>query len=264
VTVALSTALPLYRVAAAELPETVRLARDPSGAVVAIDGVRWTDAAEQAIAAGAAAVVVRHPASAGAEDLARLEGSGIPIVLDRPLVRADAVIAARAIVADAGPFATAVVECHAPGPALLDALRDAAAWARVIVGGAVAVSSSAFESAPSGGGGLALLEAPAGVPVSLIAAASPGAPPRGRVRATGLGETRVEVDGDEHELRMEAGDASGRRVAPRLFEAPARVALRRAAAALAGGEAPGDLAEFALDEALASALLPARTPVRAA
>lgn len=252
-TVALSTDLQPYRVAAAELPQSVRIAGDPSGAVVAIGGERWTDAAERAIRAGAAAVVVRRPEAARADDIARLAGLGIPIVLDRPLVRSDAVLAMRVVLDGARPFATAVVECHAPTRSLRGAVRDAVAWTRVLLGQDVRVASSSTGSFADVRG-LALLETSEGVSVSLLAAATPGAPPLGRVRATGLGETRVEFDGDEHQQWIEVSDAASHRLLPRLFETPERVALRRAAAALAGGEATRDLAEFAHDDALASAL----------
>ncbi len=253
-TVALFTTVPSYRAAAAELPETLRLVGDPSAAVVAIGGERWTDAAERAIRAGAAAVVVRHPGAAPADGLARLEDLGTPIVLHRPLVRADAVLAARAVLDDAGPFAAAVVECHAPAGALRGALRDAVAWARVLVGEDLRATTRSFGGAPARSRGLALLEASGGASVSLIAAATPGAPPLGRVRATGLGERLVEFDGDEHRQRIEVSDAAGHRVLPRLFEAPERVALRRAAAALAAGGPTGDLARFAHDDRLAGAI----------
>ena len=253
-TVAVSTTLQPYRVAAAELPQSVRLAGDPSGAVVAIGGERWTDAAERAIRAGAAAVVVRRPGAAPLDDLARLAELAIPIVLDRPLLRADAVVAARAALDGAGPFATATVECHAPSRALRDALRDAVGWTRVLLGADPRVSSSCFDGSASGGRGLALLEAPGGIPASVIAAATPGAPPLGRVRAMRLGETLVEFDGDEHQQRIEVADAAGRRVLPRLFESPERVALRRAVAAVLAGQATRHVAEFAHDDALAVAL----------
>ena len=253
-TVALFTSLQPYRVAAAELPRSVRLTSDPSGAVAAVGGERWTDAVEQIVRAGAEAVVVRRPGAARREDLARLAELGIPIVLDRPLARADALLAAHAAIDGAPPFATVVVECHAPTRALRDALRDAVAWTRVLVGGAVRATSPSSEGMSPGGGALALLQAPGGVAVSLLAATSPGSPPLGRVRATGLGETLVEFDGDEQQLRIVVGDATGHRVLPRLFEAPERVALRRATAALTGGEVPNDLEDFAHDEALAAVL----------
>jgi hypothetical protein len=146
------------------------------------------------------------------------------------------------------------VECHAPSRALRDALRDAVGWTRVLFGADPRVSSSCVEGSASGGRGLALLEAPDGIPASVIAAATPGAPPLGRVRATRLGETLVEVDGDEHQQRIEVADAAGRRVLPRLFESPERVALRRAVAAVLAGQATRDVVEFARDDALAAAL----------
>lgn len=134
------------------------------------------------------------------------------------------------------------------------ALRDAVAWARVFVGDELRATVSSFDGAPARNRGLALLEASGGASVSLIAAASHGAPPLGRVRATRLGERLVEFDGDEHRQRFEVGDAAGHRVLPRLFEAPERVALRRAAAAFAAGGPTDDVAGFARDDAVALAI----------
>ncbi|WP_194396809.1 hypothetical protein [Microbacterium atlanticum] len=250
---ALQTALPSYRVAAAELPESVRLTDDPAGAVVAVSGERWTDAAARAIGAGAAAVVVSRPRVAAAEALAELGRSGVPIVLERALLRADAVQALRRALDGAEPFPGAVVECHAPAVSLPDAMRDAVGWARVFVGemGVPSPASGVSEA----GRGLALLEGAGGVAVSLVAAASPGAPPLGRIRVTGLGPTRVEYDGDEHRQCIEVRDGAGHRQAPRLFESPARVALRRAVAAVADGAAPRDVDDFARDDALSSAVV---------
>lgn len=249
--VAVFTDLEAYRVAAAELPESVRLADEPTGAVVVLGGERWADAAERAIRAGAAAIVVRRPGPVHAETLGRLSEAGIPIVLERPLARADAVAAARATLDDIAPFAAVVVECHAPADALGDALRDAVAWTRILLGEEVGIASASFD----GGGGVALLGTSSGVSASLLAAVSPGAPPRGRLRATGLGVTLVEVEVDEHRRRVAVSDALSQRILPPHFEAPERVALRRAAAAaVAAGERLADLEEFAHDEAVVAAL----------
>ena len=76
------------------------------------------------------------------------------------------------------------------------------------------------------------------MPVSLVFAAQPGAPARGRLRLTALGATLLELDGDETELQFAMTDAASRRTAPTRFESPERLALRRAVNAVAHDEQP--------------------------
>ena len=85
------TDLDAYRIAVAELPESAVASRDTRGAVAVVPGGDgWWVVASDAIAAGAAAVVVAQPAVApleALEALASLAGA-TPVVVERPLLRA--------------------------------------------------------------------------------------------------------------------------------------------------------------------------------
>ncbi len=247
------SALERYRVAAAELPVSTRLAGDRGGAIVAVDGDDgWCDAAVRAFRDGAAAVVVSCPNSAPAQGLRALDAAaaGRPVVVERPLLRADIAEIVVAAGAELAPPAAFVVECHAPAIALRSALRDALGWARVMGRSPLALRSAEATR----GGGIALLETAAGAPVSLVFAAQPGAPERGRLRLTALGATLRELDGDEADLQFTMTDAASRRTVPPRFERAERVALRRAVDALVDGDGPSDLDDLALDATLAAAL----------
>lgn len=249
--IAIHSALGTYRVAAAELPASARIAESPHGAIVVVSGGgSWWDAAIRAFEEGAAGVVVARPTSAPGAALSALESAvgSRPLIIERPLLRADL---AGAAIAAGRPAPTAlVVECHAPAASLPAALRDALGWARLLVGGPLTLSSSGVGRT----GGVALLETAGGSPVSLVFAAQPGSPALGRLRLTALGTTLVEVDGDETELHLSMTDAASRRTAPARFERPERLTLRRAIEAAAGGEHPSDLVGLALDAALVHAV----------
>ncbi|HEY9308540.1 MAG TPA: hypothetical protein VIP82_12145 [Microbacterium sp.] len=243
-----------YRVAMAELPERAVSVAGRAGAVVVVDGTgEWWRDAEAAFHDGAAAVVVARPSGAPAEALDVLEAraSVAPIILERPLLRHDAVVA----VADALPRTlrpgALTVECHAPADALAEALRDAIGWARVLAGRPLGHRAGTL----AGGSGLALLESEARAAVSVVAATQPGAPRLGRLRITALAETVVEVDDDGGDLVIATTDASGRRTLPRRFERPERVALRRAVEAVRRVRRVADLAELRHDAVLAGQIL---------
>lgn len=246
--------LEAYRVATAELPARAVAARDGAGAVVVVDGQGswWRDAAT-ALERGAAAVVVARPDVAPVEaidDLTARAGTR-PVVVERALLRADAVDAVGA--AFSGSPAALTIECQAHAGHLPAALRDAIGWARALAGSPLRRRSGTS----AGGRALALLEAEAGAAVSVVAAMQPGAPPLGRTRITALGETLVEIDDDGGDLVAAVTDAAGRRVLPRRFERPERVALRRAIDAVGSGRGPDDLAGLRHDTALARAVLTA-------
>ena len=248
-----------YRVAMAELPERAATSAGRSGAVVVVDGtgVWWRDA-EAAFDDGAAAVVVARPRGAPAEALEVLEAraSVAPIILERPLLRHDAVAAiVGALPATLRPGAL-TVECHAPSDALAEALSDAIGWARVLAGRPLGHRTGTF----AGGRGLALLESEAKAVVSVVAATQPGAPPLGRLRITALAETLIEVDDDGGDPVMATTDALGRRTLPRLFERPERVALRRAIEAVRRGRSVADVAELRHDAVLAGQILRGSRP----
>ncbi|QIG39194.1 hypothetical protein G5T42_06600 [Microbacterium sp. 4R-513] len=251
------TSLDRYRGAIAELPATAAVAASPEGAVVVLDGAgRWWNDVGGALSAGAVAVVVSRPRAAPAEVLAAV--ADLPIVLERPLVRPDLaseVVEARSA---ARPPSAIVVECHAPAPALEAALAEALGWSRLFAGEQLEVQSARF----TGGRGMALIEAGGAASVSLVVATSTGAPPDGRLRVTALGETLLELEIEDQDVRFAATDASSRRIWPTRFESPQRLALRRAAA-VQTGQAPPDVAEFARDRTLAEAILRGGAAVRA-
>jgi len=251
------TDLDAYRIAVAELPESAVASRDTRGAVAVVPGGDgWWVVASDAIAAGAAAVVVAQPAVApieALEALASLAGA-TPVVVERPLLRADLVAGVGASIEELPAPGALVVECHAPARTLGPALRDAIGWARVLARAPLAPLTT--ES--WGGRVLALLGSTEGASVSIVAAAQPGAPIPGRMRITTMAPTRVEIDADLETVAC-VTDAAGRGILPALFESPERVALRRAIAAVRAGEPPSDLADLRHDTALAAALLAAPT-----
>lgn len=244
--------LSAYRAATAELPRRARPASAPAGAVAVVDGSgRWSTAALAAIADGATGIVISRPASVPSDDMDALTAAGVPIIVERPLLRPD--VAALAAVG-AGAPAVFTVECHAR--TLDPTLRDAVGYARVAAGGPLALRAASFAD----GRGLALLDGPESLTVSLIAATQSGAPDGGRIRVTGLGETLVEVDGEAGALRVETADAASRRTAPRRWESSERLTLRRAIDAVITASVPRDIVELGLDEALAHGIVTARRP----
>lgn len=247
--------LAAYRAATAELPLSARAVEERRGAVVVVDGsAPWWSAAADALAAGAAGIVVAQPAAAPAEALQELSAARVPIVIERPLLRADEAAAAAAAIAADPPPAAMTVECH--GPSLPATLRDALGWARVLGGAPLVLRTAAFGR----GRGLALLESAAGLAVSLVAGTQAGAPPSGRIRVTALGETLVELDGEVGSLSIATTDAVSRRIAPARFESSERLALRRAIEAVRVGSTPSDLSDLRHDDDLARAILAGSRP----
>ena len=86
-----------YRGAIAELPLSARAAESASGAIVVVPGGNdWVDAVREAVENGALAVVVADPAAAPTAEVRRLaEGTRIPVIVERPLLRADVAADAR-------------------------------------------------------------------------------------------------------------------------------------------------------------------------
>ncbi len=247
------TRLEAYRVAIAELPARTA-ATDSSAAVAAISGEgEWWREASEALTRGASAVVVARPGRAPIEALAALaaQARDTPVILERPLLRPDAAEALTRVLAAEHPAAALTIECHARSGSLTDALRDAIGWARVLAGGPLEPGPRATTTA----GALALLGSASGTPVSVVAAAQPGAPALGRIRVTALAETRIDIDQDGGELVVTTTDAAARRVLPARFERPERLALRRAIDASSAGESPADLEDLRHDAALADLLL---------
>ena len=237
--IAVHSGLGTYRVAAAELPASARIAdRSRPG-----HRGRERRAVRGGMPPSAPSRRVRPewswraPPRRPAARCRALESAAAarPLIIERPLLRAD--VACAAIAAGLPAPTALVVECHAPAASLPAALSDALGWARLLGGGPLTLSSAQAGRTR----GVALLETAEGLPVSLVFAAQPGSPALGRLRLTALGTTLLEIDGDETELHLSMTDAASRRTAPARFERPERLALRRAIAAVVGGERPSDL-----------------------
>jgi hypothetical protein len=253
--------LPRYVGAIAELPSSLHAAATPDGAIAVVSGAgRWTDTARVAVAAGAVGVVVSRPGSASADGLDALAAEGVPVVLERRLVRPDAASDVREALDAAEAPAALVVESHSPPASAGSALLDALGWIRTILGHTPELAESSFAR----GRGLALLTSRGGAGVSLVAAASGGVPLGGRVRVTGLGTTLLEVEAERDDVSISLTGPGGRRDLPRRFETAERLALRRAMDAVATGRIPEDLADLAADAALAGAIERHRTAARSA
>ncbi len=229
-----------YRVAVAELPRSARLDDDPRGALVVTTGD--PSAVGEAVASGAAAVIVAHPT-------AGLPSVAVPVILDRALLRPD-------LAAEATPSAAPLlvqVEASAAAADLAATLRDALGWARVLAGSTLQLRSR--QVAPDGVAALLEGTSPSGmpVPVSLVVSSRPATAPW--IRATAIGPRRCEVtlDGARGLARVERAAEAGRSRSASRWESGARLAIRRAIAALEGTPS-GDAEAWALDDELASGL----------
>ncbi|WP_243075336.1 hypothetical protein [Microbacterium sp. SS28] len=247
------TDLEAYRVAIAELPLRAAATREPSGAVVAVSGAgEWWKRAAEALAAGAAAVVVAQPGPAPVTELDALatRAGDTPLVFERALLPSDVVDDLENALTEVPAPSALVVECHSPGATLSSALADALGWARTLGRGSLVHRSGS----PSRGHRLALLEAAGGVPVSVVFGTQAGAPQWGRIRLTALGGTLIELEGGDRGIQVTMTDAASRRTLPTRFESPQRLALRRAIEALERGAPTADLADLRRDAALAEAI----------
>ena len=230
-----------YRTAAAELPLRTRTADAAPGAVVIVPGDDgdWASAATRAAADGAAALVIADPVLVPADVVSALSSRlTIPVVVERPRLRADAVADARA--ARAGS-AEHVLSAEGSGPAatLPSMARDACGWLRVLSGGEL--------EAIAGDRSLALLRTTGGLAATLGTVATTRRSAGMRVEV--LGEVRTQVDVGAG-VRIVTTGAAGALIAPMRFESSARLALRHALDAIATGEEPDDLAALAADTAL--------------
>ncbi|WP_194421258.1 hypothetical protein [Microbacterium abyssi] len=248
------TSVPAYRVAAVELPLSVRLVASAERAIVVVPGDRrWAQTACAVLEDGAAAVVIADPDAVDIDECIRLQeaADGRPIVIDRPMLRADLVEVASAHISPpnyAAVDVAAVAGCRSAG------IRDAAGWMRVLLGGPCEV----LEVDRTGSAVLALLQRANGmVPGALTATTITGADEGPWIRAVAVAPTRVEVVIDEADAQASVDVATREGVlrAPRLFETHQRVSLRRAVHALSTAAQPvTDLADLRADDAVAEAL----------
>jgi hypothetical protein len=238
---------PRYRAALAELPLSARSVEVADGAVVVVTGgPGWVDAAAASAAAGAVALVIVRPAFVPADSLRRLAGEvGIPVVLERPLLRAD--VAADAATARSGSAARMLVaDGAAPASRLPVVVRDAVGWLRALTPENLRLVAAS--------GSFAMLETETGVPatVSVVATARPGG---GWIHAQALGEVISEVEVEKDAAQVVTATAAGRMIAPPRFESSARLALRRALAAVDAPADADDLRRLADDTDLVERML---------
>ncbi|MFI2566296.1 hypothetical protein [Paenarthrobacter sp. NPDC018779] len=244
-----------YRAAVAELPGSARHAEAVQGAVVVIPGEGdWCKVLLEAQAAGASAAVVSHPHSVPAAAEAGLVA--IPVVVERPHLRADATAEAVRRRADSRP-ALLTIECGAPAADLDRLLRDGLRWAEVLAGGPVRPVSGRIPA----DGGMALLEAGLpgavhSVPVTVLATVYGSEARAPLFRVTALGEVRTVVEsvGLGSGISITTATDNGSMHAPKHYEGSARLALRRAVEAAATGAALPDLGELLADQQVVAEL----------
>jgi hypothetical protein len=250
--------LPTYSAAVAGLPLSAAITDDRRGAVVVVPGSGdWRIAVHDAIAAGAAAVVVADPAVLRREAVEAVPWPrDIPVIVERPCLRPDVV--ADALLARRGsPPRLITVECAAPAAALDGVILDGFGWARSLIGGPLALHASIATVQ----GRIAFLEwrdsGDGPVPATVMATPVGGVHPGGLLQVLALGEVRTEVTLDQPArfTRVETFTEEGALRAPERFESSARLALRRAIDACLSDEPPADLDELLEDLALTRSLL---------
>jgi hypothetical protein len=240
-----TTDLPAYRIAAAELPLSTRLAEEPTGAIVVVPGEGdWIAAATEAAAAGAGAVVVAEPQATPATEASDVD---LPVLIDRRLL--PEALRAAVDARDAVAPRAIVIEAAASPRGLRAVLRDAVGWARALGGPVVpgnAVSTDAFVLAHGTAGGV-----PMTISVTVLADDQAS---RVRAIAIGTATTEVVVDPFAGTEYVETATADGRTVLPTRFESTARATLRRA---LVADARCADLDELRADTRVAAAFLEA-------
>lgn len=260
-----------YRRALGGLTSSTTRATDARGAVAAMPGVAgWPELVAGAIRSGAAAVLVDDPTAPPPASVHQLQSLlarqsqsqsqsqpqspplPLPLVLDRPRLRAD-LCSLSVERREGAPARAVVVECAGASTEAAGLLSDAVGWGRVLAGGELTL----LVADRSNGGVVALLEGPAGVPVTVVftVLAAPGG--GGVLRASALGETRSEVTIDlvAGVADLDTITATGSQRAAPLVESSHRLALRRAVLAARHRQPLPDLDEFVHDCTLAAAVL---------
>jgi hypothetical protein len=225
------------------------------GAVAVIPGSgNWWAGLLDARDEGAAAVVIADPAALPREIFdAGMWAGGIPVVVDRPGLRTDMV--ADAVEARRGTLPRVVtVECAAPAALLGAVIRDGLGWARSL-GGSPLTLRAGMAAAQ---GSMALLDSPVAggsrLPSTMVGTVLGETAGGGLLQIRALGEVRTEVaiDHAAGRVKLETSTAEGALTAPERYEAPARLALRRAIEATSSGREVADLQELLEDQRLAN------------
>ena len=237
------TDLEEYRAAVAEFAATTRLGRQAAEIAVVLGGPAWPGAVARAIGAGARAVIVHQPVPDlhGLEELAPTD---VPVVLARPGLRADD---AR----DAAPVALPAavsVQLQTPRGGFFAGLADAVGWARVLAGRELELRGVARDAHAA----LVDLEpAAGGAGIAVIASERLDARGVMRLRATTVAAERVDVVSNGTVATVTRSSPAGDLVHARRWESVARLALRRAVAAVEEGAVVDDLQEWRHNVALA-------------
>lgn len=238
-----------FDAAIAQLPERVVRSAQPRGAICVVDGRRERhENVRTLLAEDAAAVVLAHPGRARPELIGALDEAVVPVVVDRPLLRADD---AEVVSREALRPRHILVEAIGARPHFRAVLLDAVGWVRILDAGEIDVVSRARTDDAV----LAALRSSSGVEATVSGARlSTAVEPA--LAVDGLGERRLEV-----ELDVAAGiravrvhGENGALVHASADEAHERLALRRALAALDGTEV-ADLDELRRDSRIVDAIL---------
>jgi hypothetical protein len=241
-----------YAVAIAELPLSAHRSPERTGAIIVVPGdAGWRDSVRRARDDGAAAIIVRSPGSADADEIdsSRDRGSTPPVVMERQLLRADVASDARQL--SIPDLSLIQIECRGSSAEFDTVFRDAIGWARVLGGGSLDFLGVTTTSR----GVCVLLEraaADAGSrSVAVTVLASRRAAPAW-IRAVAIGTDRVEVtvDNARQAVSVESATVAGRRALPPRWESVERVVLRRAIEVASAPETSHDFEEWEHDEAL--------------
>lgn len=223
-----------YRVAVAELPLSLRHSAGEDADIVV--------ASEGDVAVAAASVVVITDPRPG-DDLPA--STRTRVVIDRPWLRADAA-------ADAGAHPEAVLftaECWSSAAGRSALMRDAVGWLRVLSGEELVLDAVATTPSAT----LARLRA-GRRPATLIAHTHTGAGARARLRATAIGERRIEVVVDGGDVSIDVSTDAGTTRLPVRAESRQRHTLRRAVGVVKGATVD-DAHALSVDDAIVRRLL---------
>lgn len=234
---------PAFVAAISHLPDRVHRAARPDGAICVVDASReMLDDARSLVAARPAALVLSHPGAADEPFIDLLAAAGVPVVVDRPLLRADVAEQASGL-----GLRHVIVEVVSRSTELREAVIEGVGWARTALGHPLRVVATTRTADAR----LGALEGSGGTTATVGATTqSTALPPALEVH--GLGERRLEVEIDAVTgIRSRAHDADGFfEQAPR-YESRERLALRRALEATSSV----DLSELVHDRAVADELL---------
>ncbi|WP_461472648.1 hypothetical protein [Microbacterium sp. HJ5] len=236
-----------FDAALSQLPDRAERATAPAGAVCVVDGRERIDRLRAVLAERPAAIVLARADAAHQTVIDVLAQADLPVVAHRSLLRPD-----DAGLVDGLSFRHVLVDAVGGRRRFRAAVVDAVGWARVVAGSDLRVAGCARGSDAAV---IAALETASGrsVTVSATPLATLAAPTLG---VLGLGDRRLEVEIDPiagiREVRVV--DEGGALTRPPRYEAPERLALRRATDASAG-PSPDDLGELRHDRAVAASIL---------